>query len=125
MRTKITNFVQMEGEPFHEAWDRFKQLFIQCPHHHYLLQLQKQFFYDGLTPQYQYMVDNTVGGTMGEKTIEETVELYEMLGANSQHCLPVSLELDQFLLLWGTSLLCSGLKSLSLRLLVAVCLLPC
>ena len=30
------------------------------------------------------MVDNTVGGAMGEKTTEETVELYEMLGANSQ-----------------------------------------
>ena len=30
------------------------------------------------------MVDNTAGGTMGEKTTEETMELYEMLGANSQ-----------------------------------------
>ena len=42
------------------------------------------FFYDGLTPQCQYMVDNVTEGTMGEKTTEETVELYEMLGANSQ-----------------------------------------
>ena len=30
------------------------------------------------------MVDNTTGGVMGEKIIEETIELYEMLGANSQ-----------------------------------------
>ena len=35
-------------------------------------------------PQCQYMVDNVVGGAMGEKTAEETVELYKMLGANSQ-----------------------------------------
>ena len=27
-RTKISTFAQMEGEPFHEAWDRFKQLLI-------------------------------------------------------------------------------------------------
>ena len=31
------------------------------------------------------MVDNVAGGAMGKKTAEETVELYEMLGANSQH----------------------------------------
>ena len=30
------------------------------------------------------MVDNAVGGTMGEKIVKETVDLYEMLGANSQ-----------------------------------------
>ena len=30
------------------------------------------------------MVDNTARGAMGEKIAEETVELYEMLGANSQ-----------------------------------------
>ena len=30
------------------------------------------------------MVDNAVVGAMGQKTIEDTVELYEMLGANSQ-----------------------------------------
>ena len=37
LRTKIATFAQMEGEPFHEAWDRFKQLLMQCPHHHYPL----------------------------------------------------------------------------------------
>ena len=34
--------------------------------------------------QGQYMVDNTVEGAMGEKTAKETVELYEILKANSQ-----------------------------------------
>ena len=83
LRTKIATFAQMEGEPFHEAYDRYKQLLIQCPHHHYTLQVQNQFLYDGLMPQCQYIVDNAAGGAMGEKTDEEIVELYEMLGANS------------------------------------------
>ena len=30
------------------------------------------------------MINNAVGGTMREKTTEETVELYKMLGPNSQ-----------------------------------------
>ena len=30
------------------------------------------------------MVDSITGGAMEEKTAEETMELYEMLGANSQ-----------------------------------------
>ena len=30
------------------------------------------------------MVDNATGGALGEKTVEETMELYEMLRANSQ-----------------------------------------
>lgn len=84
LRAKIATFSQMEGEPFHEAWDRFKIFLTQCPHHSYPLQLQNQFFYDGLTQQCQFVVDNAAGGAMGEKTAEETFNLFEMLGANSQ-----------------------------------------
>ncbi|XP_019179609.1 PREDICTED: uncharacterized protein LOC109174831 [Ipomoea nil] len=59
-------------------------LLIQCPHHGYPLELQNQTFYDGLTQACQSIVDNAAGGAMGEKTAEETLALYEMLGANSQ-----------------------------------------
>nr|GMD86795.1 Retrotransposon gag protein [Ipomoea batatas] len=84
LRRKIATFSQAEGEPFHEAWERFKMLLIQCPHHGYPLELQNQTFYDGLTQVSQSMVDNAAGGAMGENTAEETLTLYEMLGANSQ-----------------------------------------
>ena len=57
---------------------------MQCPYHHYSLQLHNQFFYDGLMLQCQYMVDNAAWGARGEKIAEETMELYEMLWANSQ-----------------------------------------
>nr|GLL27316.1 uncharacterized protein LOC109169442 [Ipomoea trifida] len=84
LRSKIATFSQAEGEPFHEAWERFKMVLIQCPHYGYPLELQNQTFYDGLTQTSQSMVDNAAGGAMGEKTAEETLTLYEMLGANSQ-----------------------------------------
>ncbi|CAH9097553.1 unnamed protein product [Cuscuta epithymum] len=84
LRRKIANFTQAEGEPFHEAWERFKMLLTQCPHHGYSLALQNQTFYDGLNQGCQAIVDNAAGGAMGEKTAEQTLELFEMLGANSQ-----------------------------------------
>lgn len=84
LRSKIVTFAQMEGEPFHEAWECFKMLLIQCPHHYYPLELQNQFFYDGLTQACQAIVDNAAGGVMGQKIAQQTYELYEMLGANSQ-----------------------------------------
>ncbi|CAH9131381.1 unnamed protein product [Cuscuta epithymum] len=84
LRRKIANFTQAEGEPFHEAWERFKMLLTQCPHHGYSLALQNQTFYDGLNQGCQAIVDNAAGGAMGEKTAEQTLELFDMLGANSQ-----------------------------------------
>ncbi|KAL5825748.1 hypothetical protein ACOSQ3_021811 [Xanthoceras sorbifolium] len=83
LRSKIATFTQGDSEPFHDTWDIFKLLLIQC-HHGFLRELQNQFFYDGLTLNYQAMVDNAARGAMAEKTMEETYELFEMLEANSQ-----------------------------------------
>nr|GFA29243.1 reverse transcriptase domain-containing protein [Tanacetum cinerariifolium]GFA42132.1 reverse transcriptase domain-containing protein [Tanacetum cinerariifolium] len=33
LRNKITNFLQKPNETFNEAWERFKDLLRQCPHH--------------------------------------------------------------------------------------------
>jgi hypothetical protein len=37
IRGKIATFMEEEGEPFHEAWARFKLLLAQCPHHEFTL----------------------------------------------------------------------------------------
>jgi len=84
LRQQISTFQQQEGEPFHEAWERFKQLLLECPHHYYAQELLNQFFYDGLTLNSQCIVDNAAGGTMGNKTSDEIHDIFEMLGANSQ-----------------------------------------
>ncbi|KAL5856319.1 hypothetical protein ACOSQ3_003777 [Xanthoceras sorbifolium] len=84
IRNKIACFTQGDGESFHEAWDRYKLLLNHCPHHRYPLELQNQFFYDGLTLNCQATVDNAAGGAIAEKTMEETFQLFEKLGANSQ-----------------------------------------
>ena len=33
LRKKIRSFEQLDGELFHEAWERFKQIVLECPHH--------------------------------------------------------------------------------------------
>ena len=33
LRTEITSFFQRDGESVYEAWERFKDLQRQCPHH--------------------------------------------------------------------------------------------
>ena len=33
LRQQISTFAQYDDEPFHEAWERFKQLLVECPHH--------------------------------------------------------------------------------------------
>ena len=76
--------MEEEGEPFHEAWGRFKLLLAQCPHHKFTLVSCVQSFYDGLLGLTQVIVDNACGGAMREKTAEEVLKRYEMLGQNSQ-----------------------------------------
>ena len=84
LRGKIANFAQRESESFHEAWERFKLLLNQCPHHQYPLSLLVQFFYDGLTLNGQTLVDTAAGGYYGDKTAEEVKEICEMLSMNSR-----------------------------------------
>ena len=44
LRNKICSFSQMEVEPFHEAWERFKMLLSQCPHHPFSLAFAHSIF---------------------------------------------------------------------------------
>jgi len=49
IRRDITSFSQIEGEPFHETWERMKDLLRKCPHHAVPKWKLIQCFYDGLT----------------------------------------------------------------------------
>ena len=84
LRRQISTFDQENGESFYEAWERYKLLQCNCPHHGYPPSVLNQTFYDGLTQTCQNYVDNAAGGCFMEKTPEEVYDLYEMLGANSQ-----------------------------------------
>ncbi|KAH6783205.1 hypothetical protein C2S52_008164 [Perilla frutescens var. hirtella] len=52
LRAQIVTFTQSPGESFHEAWDQFRGLQQQYPHHHLAPKLLNQFFYDGLSQNF-------------------------------------------------------------------------
>ncbi|GKC29183.1 reverse transcriptase domain-containing protein [Tanacetum coccineum] len=64
LRKEITNFQQVFGETFTEAWERFKDLLRKCPHHGFSLLHQIDFFYNGLCQSDQDSLNTAAGGNL-------------------------------------------------------------
>ncbi|KAI3743559.1 hypothetical protein L1987_61269 [Smallanthus sonchifolius] len=62
-RESIRAFQQHMGEPFHEAFTRFKDLLRRCPHHGIPKWELIKAFYDGLLPEDVREVNSTSNGT--------------------------------------------------------------
>nr|GEW24535.1 reverse transcriptase domain-containing protein [Tanacetum cinerariifolium] len=62
LRNEITNFLQKPNETFNEAWERFKDLLRQCPHHGFSELHQLDTFYNTLNPNDQDALDSAAGG---------------------------------------------------------------
>nr|GFD17596.1 reverse transcriptase domain-containing protein [Tanacetum cinerariifolium] len=58
LRNEITNFLQKSNQTFNEAWERFKDLLRQCPHHGFSELHQLDTFYNALNPNDQYALDS-------------------------------------------------------------------
>jgi len=61
MRNEITSFRQGDDESLFDAWERFKELLRQCPHHGILICIQLETFYNGLIPSSRNMLDASSG----------------------------------------------------------------
>ena len=64
LRTKIMSFIQRDGESFYEAWERYKDLQRQCPHHDVPDWLLVQTFYNGLEESVKISIDAAAGGAL-------------------------------------------------------------
>jgi hypothetical protein len=80
----ITSITQYEGEPFHETWERLKDLLRSCPHHSVPKWQLEQSFYDSLTESSRSMVDASCGGTFMLKSEDEAWAMFENLSNNSR-----------------------------------------
>nr|GEW83755.1 hypothetical protein [Tanacetum cinerariifolium] len=58
LRNEIINFLQKPNETFNEAWERFKDLLRQCPHHSFSELHQLDTFYNALNPNDQDALDS-------------------------------------------------------------------
>ena len=83
LRSEIYNFAQLETESLYEAWDRFKELLRQCPHHGIEIWEQVYLFYSGIYPTTRAMLDTAAGGTFMKKRSHEAYELLEEMASNN------------------------------------------
>nr|GFA47592.1 reverse transcriptase domain-containing protein [Tanacetum cinerariifolium] len=67
MCNEITNFLQKSNETFNEAWERFKDLLHQCPHHGFSELHQLDTFYNALNPNDQDALDSAAGRNFVDK----------------------------------------------------------
>nr|GEU56355.1 reverse transcriptase domain-containing protein [Tanacetum cinerariifolium] len=77
LRNKITNFLQKPDETFNEAWERFKDLLRQCPHHGFSKLHQLDTFYNALNPNDQDALDSEAGGNFLDKIPHECLSIIE------------------------------------------------
>nr|GEY28588.1 hypothetical protein [Tanacetum cinerariifolium] len=75
LRNKITNFLQKPNEAFNEAWESFKDLLRQCPHHDFSELHQLDTFYNALNPNDQDALDSAAGGNFLDKIPRECLSI--------------------------------------------------
>nr|GEV82045.1 reverse transcriptase domain-containing protein [Tanacetum cinerariifolium] len=66
----ITRFTQKSDETFGEAWERFKEMLRQCPHHGFSELHQIDTFYNGLNEHEQDSLNAAEGGNLLSRTPE-------------------------------------------------------
>nr|GFB97764.1 reverse transcriptase domain-containing protein [Tanacetum cinerariifolium] len=77
LRNEITNFLQKSNETFNEAWERFKDLLRQCPHHGFSELHQLDTFYNALNPNDQDVLDSAASGNFLDKIPRECLSIIE------------------------------------------------
>nr|GEU86889.1 reverse transcriptase domain-containing protein [Tanacetum cinerariifolium] len=75
IRNEITNFLQKPNKTINEAWERFKDLLRQCPHHGLSELHQLDTFYNALNPNDQDALDFAVGGNFLDKIPRECLSI--------------------------------------------------
>nr|GEW62865.1 reverse transcriptase domain-containing protein [Tanacetum cinerariifolium] len=77
LRNEIINFLHKPNETFNEAWECFKDLLRQCPHHGFSELDQLDTFYNALNPNDQDALDSAAGGNFLDKIPRECLSIIE------------------------------------------------
>ena len=82
LRGKITSFQQQNDESVPEAWERFQDYILECPHHGMESWLLMQTFYHGLSNSVRETMDAAAGGAFLSLTISQAAALVEKMVSN-------------------------------------------
>nr|GFA26007.1 reverse transcriptase domain-containing protein [Tanacetum cinerariifolium] len=77
LKNEISRFTQRFEETFREAWERFKEMLRECPHHGFSELTQIDTFYNGLNEQDQDSLNAMAGGNLLSKTTREALNIIE------------------------------------------------
>ncbi|GJV13302.1 reverse transcriptase domain-containing protein [Tanacetum coccineum] len=75
LQDEISNFNQKFEETFSEAWDRFKDLLLACPHHGFTELHQLDTFYNGLNPSDQDSLNSAAGGNLLARSAQDVLKI--------------------------------------------------
>ena len=82
LRGNISNFQLQKGETILEAWQRFQEYILDCPHYGMEDWLLIQSFYHGLTQKAHEQLDATAGGSFMSLTLGKAKTLMEKIASN-------------------------------------------
>nr|XP_009612230.1 uncharacterized protein LOC104105587 [Nicotiana tomentosiformis] len=68
IRSEIVSYKQKAGESLYSAWERFKGLLRDCPHHNQTNEVLAHTFIEGLHLETNIVVDAAAGGQVLEKS---------------------------------------------------------
>ncbi|KAI5337429.1 hypothetical protein L3X38_016700 [Prunus dulcis] len=83
-KREILTFTQKPNEEFHEAWERYTEMYIKRPHVKIDSDTQMNIFFDGLNPTSKSHVNASAGGSLSNKSAREAFELFDMMATESQ-----------------------------------------
>nr|GEX67937.1 reverse transcriptase domain-containing protein [Tanacetum cinerariifolium] len=77
LRNENISFLQKPNETFNEAWEHFKDLLRQCPHHGFSKLHQLDTFYNALNPNDQDALNSAAGGNFLDNIPRECLLIIE------------------------------------------------
>ncbi|XP_048599929.1 uncharacterized protein LOC106393494 [Brassica napus] len=83
LRYIISNFKQKSDEPFHEAWERYKEYQRECPHHGFDDDYILEVFYDGVSYEFRNTLDSSSNGDFMTQTTPGVFALIENMASSS------------------------------------------
>nr|GEV78296.1 hypothetical protein [Tanacetum cinerariifolium] len=84
LRNEIFKFQQRFDQSFHEAWDRYKDLFRACPHHGFTELHQLDTFYNALNPADQDSLNFAAGVKSSDANSSSSFEITKLTHAVNQ-----------------------------------------
>ncbi|CAM9000206.1 unnamed protein product [Rhodiola kirilowii] len=85
LKNLINSFERGEDETFYEAWERFKELQRECPHHNIDKPTLIQIFYQGMDPESKRQMDQAVGSVFMELHPTNGGAIIDKISRNSHH----------------------------------------